>query len=447
MVLRRALPVAVLLLLNPRPGLALDYEVAGRASVGVTDNALAAPSGTPGSGWDALLTLRGEAALVWLRKYMEHKLAYLFTLDTYLDSSAGETVGNALRWEAAYAPLSWLHISTDFMATQGTLSSVDTMTSSGRAGILTVPSGPRPAAPLRFLTLDGRQGASVIFGPDWRLVQGLSVQAFWPLQGDSGRASSQAGDVSLGLERTFERSGISLSAHAMVNRASEVVTDGAVVEPYRRSYVAESMLGWRHTYSPAWSHFLAAGALAAWVPAGSSVRWKPSGRVDILAADAGRELVISGERSASADVYVGDIFLSTRGSVAAGQILDGPRRYGFRVLGSFNYSQALERDGGDRGSAKTWDVRSVFSLVVKRPIRLTFEYAFTYQSATHPPLPSPDVLPPFSSFHRNLFLVGAEIRYSTFPAPDGSDRELRGPSDELSGDPRADLDHRKNPRP
>ncbi len=167
--LRRSLPVAVLVLLKASPVLGLDYELAGRASVGVTDNALAAPEGTPGSGPDALLTLRGEAAMVWLRKYMEHKLGYLIGLDTYLRSSGGETLTNALRWQAAYEPLRWLHLATDFTATEGTLSSVDTVTTLGRAGIFSVPSGPRPAAPLRYLTLDGRQGATFTLSPDWRL--------------------------------------------------------------------------------------------------------------------------------------------------------------------------------------------------------------------------------------------------------------------------------------
>jgi hypothetical protein len=441
------LPVAVLVLSQASPVLALDYEVAGRASVGVTDNALAAPEGTPGSGTDALLTLRGEAAMVWLRKYMEQKLGYLIGLDTYLHSSGGETLTNALRWQAAYDPLRWLHVATDFTATEGTLSSVDTVTTLGRAGIFSVPSGPRPAAPLRYLTLDGRQGATFTLNPDWRLFQGLSGQAFWPLESGSRRPASQSGDASLGVERSFERSGLSLSGHGAVTRAPEVRAGDAVVSPYRRGEVVEGLLGWRQTYSPSWSSFAAAGARAAWVPSGSPVRWKPSGRFDIHAVDHGRELVLSGARTATADVYVGDVFLGTHAGVTVGQVLDGPRRYGFHVVGTFDWAQALGREGADRGSAKIWQVRSIVSFIIKRPFRLTAEYAFTDQRATLPPQFDPTIQPPFRSFRRNLFLIGVEIRYSTFPAPDGSDRDLRGPSDDIGGDPRADLDTPTSARP
>lgn len=443
----QALAIAVLLLLKPIPCFALDYEVGGRVSVGVTDNALAAPEGTPGSGTDALINLRGEAAVVWLRKYMEHKLGYLVSLDTYLQSSGGETLANALRWQASYSPLRWLHVSTDFTATEGTLSSVDTVSSSGQAGIFSMPSGPRPAAPLRYLTLDGRQGSTFTLNPDWRLFQGSSGQAFWPLESDSRRPDSQSGDGSLGLERSFERSGVSVSGHGSITRAPEVRVDDVVVSPYRRGEVVEGLLGWRQTYSPVWSSFAAAGALAAWVPSGSQVRWKPSGRFDIHAVDHGRELVLSGSRTANADVYVGDIFLGTHAGVTAGQLLDGPRRYGFHLVGTFDWAQALGRDGADRGSAKIWQVRSILSFIIKRPIRLTIEYSFTDQRATLPAQPDPTIEPPFRSFRRNLVLVGAEIRYSTFPAPDGTDRDLRGPADDIDGDPRADLDTPTSARP
>jgi hypothetical protein len=232
-----------------------------------------------------------------------------------------------------------------------------------------------------------------------------------------------------------------------MTRAPEARVDDAVVSTYLRGDVVEGLLGWRQTYSPAWSSFAAAGAFAAWVPAGSSVRWRPSGRFDIHAVDHGRDLVLSGGRTATPDVYVGDVFLGTTASVAAGQVLDGPRRYGFRVVGMFNWAQALARNGEERGSAKIWQVRSILSLIIKRPIALTVEYAFTDQRATLPSQLDPGVEPPFRSFRRNLFLVGAEIRYSTFPARDGSDRDLRGPSDGIDGDPRADLDAPKSVRP
>jgi hypothetical protein len=175
------------------------------------------------------------------------------------------------------------------------------------------------------------------------------------------------------------------------------------------------------------------------------VRWKPSGQGELHARSRGSELALIAARTAFPDVYVGDIFLNTGASLLVGTTLDGPRRHAFRVVGRYDRSNALASEGVSRGSATVWQLRSIVSFLVKRPWQLTAEYAYTDQNARIPDTADPTREPPFRSFHRHLFLVGVELRYSTFPAVDGSDRERRGPAGAPSfersgpaGDPRED---------
>ncbi|MGA9656521.1 MAG: hypothetical protein WBV96_21680, partial [Polyangia bacterium] len=72
----------------------LDYELGAGAFVGVTDNALGVPSGTPGSGGDVLVLGRLDAGLTLTRQFSEHRLVYAFTASDYLRQSGGDILSN-----------------------------------------------------------------------------------------------------------------------------------------------------------------------------------------------------------------------------------------------------------------------------------------------------------------------------------------------------------------
>jgi hypothetical protein len=407
-----ALAVAALGTTVAQPAAAgtIDCDLGAGVFLGFTDNALGVPKGTPGSGSDGLILGRLDAGLALTRQFSEHRLAYAFTASRYLRQSGGDILSNSLGWEAAFQPLVSLRLTTSLAATQGRLTSLDVASSSATGGTTAGPTGPRPAAPLLYAAADARQGLSAALSPRWRLLQSLVAHGFWPLEANSLRPISYSGELGLGLERSYARDGISLNTRGLAMQSNEVSLAGTVVLPQYRGYVVEGALGWRHTLTPVWSDYLAGGELIIEAPAGSNARFQPAGLAELSAREETNELSLRVERTATPNVFVGDIFISTRAVVSASAGLGQTQKFQLRGLGSFDWASAIASAGESRGGAYVWQARLMMTYGVPGPLLVSLEYAFTDQQAI---APGSGQTPAFLSFRRNLVMLGLEVKYTS----------------------------------
>jgi hypothetical protein len=388
----------------------LDYQVGAGVYVGFTDNALGVPNGDPGSGSDGLILGRVDGGLALTREFSEHRLAYAFTASRYMRQSGGDTLSNSLGWEAWFQPLASLRLTTSLAATQGRLTSLDVSSASATGGMSSGPTGPRPAAPLLYASADARQGLSADLSPRWRLLQSLVAQGFWPLEANTQRPSSYSGELGLGLERSYIRDGLSLNARGLAMQSNEVSSQNVVVLPQRRGTVVEGDLGWRHTWTPVWSDYLSGGETVVQAPAGSSARFHPVGRAELLARGETREFSVRVERVVTPNVFAGDIFLSTRVVVNTSAGFGQLQKLQLRGLGSFDRASAIGRAGENRGGASVWQARMLMTYGVTEPILVSLEYAFTDQQAS---AAGNGEAPSYFSFRRNLVMLGIEVKYSS----------------------------------
>jgi hypothetical protein len=388
----------------------LDYQLGAGAFAGFTDNALGLPSGTPGSGKDGLILGRADVGLTLTRPFSEHRLAYAFTASQYIRQSGGKTLSNSLGWEAGFQPLTSLRLTTAVAATQGRLTALDVSGTTATGGPSAGPTGPRPASALLYASADARQGLSLDMGPRWRFLQALVAQGFWPLETDSGRPSSYSGQLDLGLERAFTRDGLSWNTRGLVMQSNPILTQGVETEPRHRSMVAEGDLGWRHTWTPVWSNYLAGGGMLISIPAGSTVRFQPAAQASVQARSETSELSLRVERTATPNVFAGDIFLSSRVLLTTSAAFGRTQQFELRGLGSFDKASAIGAAGENRGGATVWQARVVMTYGVPGPFLLSLEYAYTDQQAD---LPGSNSVPAFFSFRRNLVMLGLEVKYAS----------------------------------
>ena len=426
------LAVAVLVTTLAQPAAAgmVDYQLGAGVFIGFTDNALGVPNGTPGSGSDGLILGRLDAGLVLTRQFSEHRLAYAFTASGYLRQSGGDVLSNSLGWEAVFQPLTSLRITTSVAGAQGRLTSLDLASASAAGGTSSGTTGPRPAAPLLYASADARQGLSADLSPRWRLLQSLVAHGFWPLEANTQRPVSYSGELGLGLERNYARDGISLNARGLAMQSNQVSLAGATVQPQFRGYVVESDLGWRHTLTPVWSDYLSGGGFIIEAPAGSQARFQPAGLAELSARGETAELGLRVERTAMPNVFVGDIFLSTRVVARASAGLGQTQKLKLYGSGSFDRASAIGSAGDDRGGASVWRAQVGMIYGVPGPVLVSLEYAFTDQQAIAPASGQTA----FFSFRRNLVMLGIEVRYTSLPPlQGGAAQAIRG-----AGDPAED---------
>jgi hypothetical protein len=408
----------------------LDYRVGGGAYLGVTDNALGVPNGTPGSETDGILLGRVDGGLVLRRPFSEHRVAYAFTASMYVRQSGGRTLSNSLGWESAFTPSATLRLTIAATGNQGRLSALDTASTSASGGPPAGPTGPRPAAAFLYASADVRQGLSWEFTFDWRLLQSLSVQGFWPLNSGSSSPSSYSGDLGTGIERTFLRDGLSLNLRGVAMQSSQYTAGDGTITPLRRNYTGQSDLGWRHTWTPTWSHYLSAGAMAIEAPPGSTPRFKPTAQGSVMARTETKSLAFRVERTATPNVFAGNIFVTTRGVLTASAGFGPRQEFDLRVLGSYDRASAVSQAGVDQGGATVYQARLVGTYGAPGPLYISLEYAFTDQEAR---IPENVARPMFFTFHRHLVMVGVEYRYSSLPPLRGA---RRAPGE--AGDPAED---------
>lgn len=402
--------VLAAILVPPAAAGTLDYELGAGAFVGYTDNALGVPNGTPGSGSDGLILGRLDAGLNFTGRFSEHRLAYAFSASRYVRQSGGDILSNSLAWEAGYQPRAWLRLTSSLAATQGRLTDLDVASSSATGGISTGPTGPRPAAPLLYASAEARQGLSAELSTRWLLLQTFAADGFWPLEGDSEVPSTYTGELGVGLERIFARDGVSLNLRGMAIQSNEVRSQNVVVSPRVRSYVAESDLGWRHTFSPVWSDYISGGGMIIESSEGSGAQFQPAGRAELSALGETKEISLRVERAAEPNVFAGGIFLSTRVLVNASAGFGKMQKLQLRGLASFDRASAIGGAGENQGSASVWLAQIVMTYGEPGPIVLSLEYSFTDQQASGS---GSDQTQSFSSFRRNLVMVGLEVKYAS----------------------------------
>ena len=419
------LAVTVLVTTIARPAAAgtVDYQLGAGAFLGFTDNALGVPNGTPGSGSDGLILGRLDAGLVLTRQFSEHRLAYAFTASRYLRQSGGDVLSNSLGWEAVFQPLTSLRITTSVAGAQGRLTSLDVASASATGGTSSGTTGPRPAAPLLYASADARQGLSADLSPRWRLLQSLTAHGFWPLEASTQLPVSYSGELGLGLERNYDRDGISLNARGVAMQSSQVSLAGTTVQPQFRGYVVEGDLGWRHTLTPVWSDYLSGGGLVIEAPAGSQARFQPAGLAELLARGETADLGLRVERTATPNVLVGDIFLSTRVVAHASAGLGQTQKLKLYGSGSFDRASVIGSSGDDRGGASVWRAQVGMTYGAPGPVLVSLEYAFTDQQAIVPASGQTA----FFSFRRNLVMLGIEVKYASLrPLQGGAAQAIRG---------------------
>lgn len=400
----------------------LDYRVGGGAYLGVTDNALGVPNGTPGSETDGILLGRLDGGLILRRPFAEHRLAYAFTASMYMRQTGGRTLSNSLGWESAFTPTSALRISLAVAGNQGRLSALDTASTSATGAPTTGPTGPRPTSAFLYASADAREGLSWEMNFEWRLLQALSVQGFWPLGSGSRSPSSYSGDLGVGIERTFLRDGLSFNLRGVAMQSNEYTAADTTTVPRRRMYVGQSDLGWRRTWTPTWSHYVSAGAMAIESPPGSTPRFKPTAQGSVTARTENQDVTLRVERAATPNVFAGDLFISTR-AVLAGSAGFGPKQqFDLRVLGSFDRASAVSQSGADLGGATVYQARVVGAYGAPGPLYISLEYAFTDQEAR---IPENVVRPMYFTFHRHLVMLGVEYRYSSLRPLAGGRRTAR----------------------
>lgn len=386
----------------------LDYELGAGAFGGYTDNALGVPNGTPGSGSDGLILGRVDAGLNFTGRFSEHRLAYAFSASRYVLQSGGDILSNSLEWEAGYQPRAWLRLTSSLAATQGRLTDLDVASASATGGISAGLTGPRPATPLLYASAEARQGLSAELSPRWLLLQTFAVQGFWPLEADSEVPRSYTGELGLGLERNFTRDGVSLNLRGLATQSNEVRSENVVVSSRVRSYVAESDLGWRHTFSPVWSDYVSGGGMIIEFSDGSGARFQPAGLAELSARGETKEIILRVQRAAEPDVFAGGIFLSTRVLLNAAAGLGKTQKLRLRGLASFDRASAIGSTGKNQGSASVWLAEIGVSYGEPGPIVLSLEYSFTDQQASGS---GNDQY--FLSFRRNLVMVGIEVKYTS----------------------------------
>jgi hypothetical protein len=394
----------------PAAAAALDYELGLGAFAGFTDNALGVPNGTPGSGSDGLLLGRADAGLNLTRQFSEHRLAYAFTASRYVRTSGGDILSNSLGWDAAFQPLASLRLTSSLAVTQGRLTSLDVASASATGGTATGPTGPRPAAPLLYASADAREGLSWEMSPRWRLLQSFGAQGFWPLEADTQRPSSYSEELGAGLERTFVRDGVSLNLRGLAMQSTQVSSQGVVIQPQLRSYLAEGDLGWRHTFSPVWSDYVSGGGMIVESSDGSGAHFHPAGLAEVSARGETSEISLRVQRSATPNVFAGNIFMSTRVVVNTVAGFGRTQKLQLRGSASFDRASAIGAAGENQGGASVWLAQVVMTYGVPGPILLSLEYSFTDQQAD---APGSSGAPAFFSFRRNLIMLGIEVKYAS----------------------------------
>jgi hypothetical protein len=239
-------------------------------------------------------------------------------------------------------------------------------------------------------------------------LQTFAVQGFWPLEADSEVPRSYTGELGLGLERNFTRDGVSLNLRGLATQSNEVRSENVVVSSRVRSYVAESDLGWRHTFSPVWSDYVSGGGMIIEFSDGSGARFQPAGLAELSARGETKEIILRVQRAAEPDVFAGGIFLSTRVLLNAAAGLGKTQKLRLRGLASFDRASAIGSAGENQGSASVWLAEIGVSYGEPGPIVLSLEYSFTDQQASGS---GNDQY--FLSFRRNLVMVGIEVKYTS----------------------------------
>jgi hypothetical protein len=230
----------------------------------------------------------------------------------YLRQSGGDVLSNSLGWEAVFQPLISLRITTSVAGAQGRLTSLDVAAASAAGGTSSGTTGPRPAAPLLYASADARQGLSAELSPRWRLLQSLVAHGFWPLEANTQRPVSYSGELGLGLERSFDRDGISLNVRGLAMQSNQVNLSGATVSRSSAATWSRAIWAGDTPWTPVWSDYLSGGGFVIEAPAGSGARFEPAGLAELSARGETAEFSLRVERTATPNVLVGDIFLSTR---------------------------------------------------------------------------------------------------------------------------------------
>lgn len=389
----------------------LEYRLSAGSSAGVSNISGSQSGATAGVQTDVFLMARAGAQLEYAGRLVQNQAAYAFAATWWV---RGQTwsLSHTLNLSSAIQTSATTQVTLGGSATLSQLSLADTVAAADPQTV-----GARPAGTQEFAAFDAHEAFAWQLNGAWRLDQLLDGRLFRPIGDNPGSSQNESLALTLGIARLWQRDQAGLQTRVGVIETGGVAPVGqAQGIPGRESEFAETLLTWRHDWTPTWTSEIGAGALVLHVP-GNDTSLTPAGSATAAYHNTGQELELRAARTVEPNVYVGAALERDLVSVRAGLPIGRWQALRLDAMVDVEHDSGAGTLGGPTSTANILFLQAGAHYQPGNMFVYRLQYTFRDQfSASAAPGTSP-----FSAFSQQMVMFTVEVRYppavATAPRP------------------------------
>jgi hypothetical protein len=401
----------------PRQALAQDAGVQGVISVaiGYSDNILSAPDapvpGRPGPQGSAFGEVSPGVVFYYETPRVSHALRYTFSATAAFQADAADSLANNLAYSGRFETTERTELLLGLVATHGRVLAISGAQS---AAVTPVEAAPPGATTQYYVQGGGTEALSFEVSENVRFEQGLSGQAYIPVEEDAGRPRVYNAGLSLGVERSWRDDSLGLTVSTAYTQFAEHTVGTALV--FARHELVNIVAGtWDHDYSDHWSSQLTLGALQAMrATDGGGQLYQPTGRAGILYTREEGQAELAFSHTVQPNVQIGTMVLQDELTLRAAVPIaaSDSDALSLEAVGGLEQARALD-ERGDLADPLTVVVADAALTYTPLDLPVDLDLSIRYQLARQT---ADDVLQQFTR-HTALLSLSLTVPTRDMPGP------------------------------
>jgi hypothetical protein len=253
-------------------------QAVGETSLGYTDNAQAAPSGTGDDvvARSVFLMLSPGGVLAYASQRQMQRLSYRYEYDLYFDAAASSSSSNRIDYRGFFDLSPRWSLVLGAAATESDRFNSVTFGVPGASAVGAVPAGTGS-----YLSANADEAVSVDLGPGWRAWETVYALVDMPIL-DTVAPRTLGTGARLGGEHAFQFDSVGLEGRADYTVIDDSIEPDGTPLGQQRQLVAGGVALWRHDWARDWSSSADAGALRVQRFNSDSGFWTPTGTASIF---------------------------------------------------------------------------------------------------------------------------------------------------------------------
>jgi hypothetical protein len=391
------------------------WQAIGESSLGYTDNAQAAPTGSQDDSVVArsvFLMLSPGAVLAYASPRLLQRLSYRYEYDLYFASGASSSSSNRLDYRGFFDLSPRWTLVLGASATESDRFNSVTFGAPGASAVGAVPAGTGS-----YLSAGADESLGVDLGPGWRAWEATYALVDTPILGTEAPRTLGTG-ARLGAEHAFEFDSVGLEGRADYTVIDDSIEADGTPLGQQRQLVAGAVALWRHDWARDWSSSADAGALRVQRFNSDKGFWTPTGTASIFYTTEHGDAQLSYGHTVTTNALLGQTMLIDEVRLRGELPLTKEGELSLASTLAYQRGKLIDEDASlaTRVRVILGDVSLSWQATKLLALGARYQHVQQKSGANEPPLPV--------SFVQNNVLIGATVR---FPPDKDMPRAYRAP--------------------